>query len=79
MKIIRIISCAGFLISLIVIQFLIWQSEGLTAPQKLASSLFSWIIPCMWIIIIFSIVKTTRTDLAVKEKCLFYRFTFALN
>jgi len=79
MKIIRIILCAGFLISLLLIQYLIWHSENLTAQQKLVSSLFSWIIPCMWMIIILSIVKTTKSDLAVREKSLFYRFNFALN
>jgi hypothetical protein len=79
MKTIRIILWTGFLIALIGIQYLIWHSESLAAPQKLVSSLFSWIIPCMWIIIILSIEKTTKADLATKEKCLFHRFTFALN
>jgi hypothetical protein len=79
MKIIRIILCTGFLISLVVIQFLIWQSENLTVQQKLVSSLFSWILPCMWMIIILSIEKTTKADLTIRQKSPFYKFTFALN
>jgi hypothetical protein len=79
MKTIRIILCTGFLISLVAVQFLIWQSEGLTAQQKLVSALFSWIIPCMWFIIILSIEKTTKAELTAREKSPFYRFTFALN
>jgi hypothetical protein len=79
MKIIRIILCAGFFITLLLIQYLIWHSEGLTAQQKLVSSLFSWIIPCIWIIIILSIEGTTKSDLKVKERSVFSHFTFALN
>jgi hypothetical protein len=78
MKIIRIILYAGFLIALILIQYFIWHGESLTTQQKLVSSLFSWIIPCMWFMVILSIVRTPDSDRVVKES-LFYRFTFALN
>jgi hypothetical protein len=79
MKIIRITLCTGFLISLLAIQYLIWHSESLAAQQKLVSSLFAWIIPCTWIIIMASIEKTAKEDRRVREKSPFYRFTFTLN
>jgi hypothetical protein len=79
MKIIRIIFYAGFLAGLLLIQYLIWQSDSLAAQQKLVSSLFAWIIPCMWIYIILSIEGTTKSDLKAKERCVFSHFTFALN
>lgn len=78
MKIFRIILYAGFLMALIIIQYLIWHGESLITQQKLVSSLFSWIIPCIWFIVILCIVRTPDSDRVVKE-CLFYRFTFALN
>jgi hypothetical protein len=79
MKIIRIVFFAGLLAGLLLIQYLIWQSDSLTAQQKLVSSLFAWIIPCIWIYIILSIEGTIKSDLKVKEKCVFSHFTFALN
>jgi hypothetical protein len=79
MKIIRTLLFTGFLMSLILIQYLIWNGDGLSLQQKLVSSLFSWIIPCAWIMVIFSIVRTTEAKPATKEPFLFSRFTFALN
>jgi hypothetical protein len=64
---------------LLLVQYLVWQSDSLTAQQKLVSSLFAWIIPCIWIYIILSIEGATKSELKVKEKCIFSHFTFALN
>jgi hypothetical protein len=79
MKIIRTLLLAGFFIAMILFQFFIWRGDSLSLQQKLVSSLFSWIIPCMWIIIILSIERTTKSGQVSKKPCLFYRFSFALN
>jgi hypothetical protein len=79
MKIIRTLFLAGFFIAMILFQFFIWRGDSLSLQQKLVSSLFSWIIPCIWIMVILSIERTTRSDKEIKKTCLFYRFTFALN
>ncbi len=79
MKIIRTLLLAGFFIAMILFQFFIWRGDSLSLQQKLVSSLFSWIIPCIWIMVILSIERTTKSGKEIEKPCLFYRFTFALN
>jgi hypothetical protein len=69
----------GLLFALVAIQYLVWHNENLIATQKLVCSLFSWIVPCIWIIIMLSMEKASKAAEHTRESYLFYHFTFALN
>jgi hypothetical protein len=70
---------SGYLICTLMIQNVILYSECLNPRQRLIDSLFIWVIPALWAVVLISMTGISHSRIPKKREPVYFKFQFTAN